>query len=148
MLDLQTISDRIEIADLLTRYTRAIDTGEWDRLDEVFTPDAYIDYTVTGGIEGGFLEVKAWLAEMLPRFPGRHHVLGQSEVAIDGDKAVHILGLLSDGGVHSHQDHIFAMMKMAVERGARIVRVHDVAQTVRFLDVYEAIARSEGGESV
>jgi hypothetical protein len=87
MLDLQTISDRIEIADLLTRYTRAIDTGEWDRLDEVFTADAYIDYTVTGGIEGAFTEVKAWLAEMLPMFPGRHHVLGQSEVAIDGDKA-------------------------------------------------------------
>ena len=39
------ISDRLEIADVLTRYTRAIDAGEWDRLDTVFTPDADIDYT-------------------------------------------------------------------------------------------------------
>ena len=41
----QQISDRLEIEALLTRYTRAIDTGEWDRLDDVFTPDAQIDYT-------------------------------------------------------------------------------------------------------
>ena len=39
-MDLPEISDRTEIADVLTRYTRAIDTGDWDRLDTVFTPDA------------------------------------------------------------------------------------------------------------
>ena len=87
MLDLQTISDRIEIADLLTRYTRAIDTGQWDRLDEVFTPDAQIDYAATGGTVGSFPEVKKWLAEMLPMFPRRQHVLGQSEVELHGDEA-------------------------------------------------------------
>lgn len=87
MLDVQLLSDRIEIADLLTRYTRAIDTGEWDRLDEVFLPDAAIDYTATGGIEGDFPKVKAWLAEVLPMFPRRHHVIGQSEVVVEGDSA-------------------------------------------------------------
>ncbi|HZE34112.1 MAG TPA: nuclear transport factor 2 family protein [Actinoallomurus sp.] len=40
MLDTRQLSDRIEIADLLTTYTRAVDTGEWDLLDAVFTPDA------------------------------------------------------------------------------------------------------------
>ncbi len=44
--------------------------------------------------------------------------------AIEDDKAVHILGLLSPGGVHSHQDQIFAMVKLAVERGAKKVYVH------------------------
>ena len=29
--------------------------------------------------------------------------------AVSAGKAVHILGLLSDGGVHSHQDHLVAM---------------------------------------
>ena len=71
-MDLAEISDRLEIEALLTRYTRAIDTGEWDRLDEVFTPDAQIDYTATGGIAAAYPEVKAWLAEMLPIFPRRH----------------------------------------------------------------------------
>lgn len=44
--------------------------------------------------------------------------------AADNDRAVHILGLLSPGGVHSHEDHIHAMVKLAVERGVRRVYLH------------------------
>jgi len=44
--------------------------------------------------------------------------------AIKAGKAVHIFGLLSPGGVHSHEDHIFAMIKLAVQRGAKQVYVH------------------------
>ncbi|HRD60728.1 MAG TPA: nuclear transport factor 2 family protein [Nocardioides sp.] len=87
-VDLQELSDRAEITDVLVRYTRAIDTGDWDRLDTVFTPDARIDYTESGGIAGGFPEVKPWLAEMLPAFfPLRMHTLGQVEIRLDGDAA-------------------------------------------------------------
>jgi hypothetical protein len=87
MLDARQLSDRIEIADLLTTYTRAVDTGEWDLLDTVFTPDARIDYTATGGIAGLFPEVKPWLAEVLPMFARRQHLIGQSAVTLDGDTA-------------------------------------------------------------
>ncbi|MET0997271.1 MAG: nuclear transport factor 2 family protein [Marmoricola sp.] len=86
-MDLPEISDRLEIEALLTRYTRAIDTGEWDRLDEVFTPDADIDYTASGGIAAPYAEVKPWLAEMLPIFPKRMHTLGQVESHVEGDTA-------------------------------------------------------------
>ena len=34
--------------------------------------------------------------------------------------AVHIMGLLSEGGVHSHQDHIVAMCELALKRGATV----------------------------
>ncbi len=44
--------------------------------------------------------------------------------AVDKDKAVHIFGLLSPGGVHSHEDHIFAMMEMAKNRGATKIYLH------------------------
>ncbi len=44
--------------------------------------------------------------------------------AVANNKAVHILGLLSPGGVHSHEEHILAMMEMAVKRGANRVYVH------------------------
>ncbi len=44
--------------------------------------------------------------------------------AIENDKALHILGLLSDGGVHSHEEHIQAMVRLAVERGAKRVYLH------------------------
>jgi 2,3-bisphosphoglycerate-independent phosphoglycerate mutase len=44
--------------------------------------------------------------------------------AVADDKAVHILGLLSPGGVHSHEEHIHAMARLAVERGAKKVYMH------------------------
>ena len=46
------------------------------------------------------------------------------DLAIGTEKAVHIIGLLSPGGVHSHQDHIHAMAKLAIERGAKAVYLH------------------------
>lgn len=87
-MDLQEISDRLEIEAVLVRYTRAIDTGAWDVLDTVFTPDATIDYTESGGVADSYPAVKAWLAEVLPAFfPRRMHTLGQCEVHVDGDTA-------------------------------------------------------------
>ena len=44
--------------------------------------------------------------------------------AVGAGKAVHILGLLSDGGVHSHQDHIAAMIELAAQRGAEKIYLH------------------------
>lgn len=44
--------------------------------------------------------------------------------AVANNKAVHIFGLLSDGGVHSHETHIHAMVEMAIKRGAEKVYVH------------------------
>ena len=44
--------------------------------------------------------------------------------AIATDKAIHILGLLSSGGVHSHESHIHAMVELAARRGAKKVYVH------------------------
>lgn len=54
-----------------------------------------------------------------------NHTLTQAvDQAVAGDKAVHILGLLSPGGVHSHEEHIQAMAKLAVERGASRLYLH------------------------
>ena len=44
--------------------------------------------------------------------------------AVAAGKAVHILGLLSDGGVHSHQDHLVAMAELAAKRGAQQIYLH------------------------
>jgi len=46
------------------------------------------------------------------------------DLAVGTGKAVHILGLLSPGGVHSHEDHIHAMAELAVKRGANHVYLH------------------------
>ena len=39
-------------------------------------------------------------------------------------EALHFLGLLSDGNVHSHEQHLFAMLRRAGEEGVREIRVH------------------------
>ena len=38
--------------------------------------------------------------------------------------SLHIMGLLSDGGVHSHNTHLYALLKMAKENGVKNVCVH------------------------
>ncbi len=46
------------------------------------------------------------------------------DIAVNSDKAVHIIGLLSPGGVHSHEEHIQAAFKLAAERGAKKLYLH------------------------
>ncbi len=46
------------------------------------------------------------------------------DAAVAGGGAVHFMGLLSDGGVHSHQDHLYALIRMAAARGATRIFVH------------------------
>lgn len=43
---------------------------------------------------------------------------------VGNEGAVHIIGLLSDGGVHAHIDHIKAMVKLALQNSAAQVFVH------------------------
>jgi hypothetical protein len=87
MLTLAEISDRLEIQQLMVDYSTAIDRRRFDDLDRVFTSDAYIDYRATGGVDGRYPEVKAWLADVLPNFPAYSHMLGNLDVRIDGDTA-------------------------------------------------------------
>ena len=86
-LSLQEISDRIEIQDLLVRYTRAIDEKDWALLDRVFTPDAELDYTSAGGIKGSYPEVRKWLETALSVFPTTVHYVTNSEIHLEGDTA-------------------------------------------------------------
>jgi len=44
--------------------------------------------------------------------------------AVKDGKAVHVMGLLSSGGVHSHEDHILAMLKLAAQRGVKKLYLH------------------------
>ncbi|MGE2712525.1 nuclear transport factor 2 family protein [Mycolicibacterium litorale] len=87
MLSLAEISDRLEIQQLMVDYSSAIDQRRFDDLDRVFTPDAYIDYRATGGVDGRYPEVKKWLAEVLPNFPAYSHLVGNFDVKVSGDSA-------------------------------------------------------------
>ena len=53
-----------------------------------------------------------------------NQILNEALRKAGGGKAVHVLGLLSPGGVHSHQDHIFALIKLAGDCGVDNIYVH------------------------
>ena len=46
------------------------------------------------------------------------------DAAVAGGNAVHVMGLLSPGGVHSHEKHLFAAIQMAAQRGASKIFLH------------------------
>ncbi|MEA7931725.1 hypothetical protein ONJ16_27620, partial [Salmonella enterica subsp. enterica serovar Montevideo] len=58
---------------------------------------------------------RAYTYQPIYQTDGRLMAVDQAKNA---GKAVHIMGLLSAGGVHSHEDHIMAMVELAAERGA------------------------------
>ena len=60
--------------------------------------------------DGDFFRNEAYLAAM--------------NACKDKGTALHVFGLLSDGGVHSHISHIFALLDMAKEQGLKRVYVH------------------------
>lgn len=87
MLSLQEISDRLEIQQLMTDYSTAIDRKRFDDLDVIFTPDAFIDYTALGGISGRYPEVREWLKGVMVQFPHSLHMITNMSIKVDGDKA-------------------------------------------------------------
>jgi 2,3-bisphosphoglycerate-independent phosphoglycerate mutase len=46
------------------------------------------------------------------------------DATIQKEGAIHIMGLVSPGGVHSHVNHILAMIELAAERGAESIYIH------------------------
>ncbi|HEU4665233.1 MAG TPA: 2,3-bisphosphoglycerate-independent phosphoglycerate mutase [Dokdonella sp.] len=65
-------------------------------------------------------------------------LVGACDAARLGGGTLHVLGLLSPGGVHSHERHIFAMLDLAARRGVARVAVH------AFLDGRDTPPRSAG----
>jgi hypothetical protein len=87
MLSLQELSDRFEIQELMSRYSNAIDSRDFDRLDSVFTPDAYIDYRALGGIDGRYPLIRDWLGPALAHFPHYFHLVSNIEITLAEDTA-------------------------------------------------------------
>lgn len=72
----------------------------------------YQDFTkITKAIEDGSFVENSVLTEAI-------------DAAVSNGKTVHIMGLLSDGGVHSHQEQLHAAVKLANSRGAKQTYLH------------------------
>jgi hypothetical protein len=82
------LSDREQIIDVITNYTRAIDTGDWDRLRSVFLPDAKLDYEGFGGTvepfdDAGVRFYQDWKGYV----EVAQHLIVNHSIEVDGDDA-------------------------------------------------------------
>ncbi len=57
-------------------------------------------------------------------FAGNNAILGAINHAKETDGALHVMGLMSDGGVHSHMDHIKATLALAASNGLKKIYLH------------------------
>lgn len=85
-MDVQAVSDTLEIHDVLYNYAWACDNRDWELLRSVFTDDARLDYSSAGGPAGGPDETCAWLEESLSQIQ-IEHVVSNIQVRLDGDRA-------------------------------------------------------------
>ncbi|MGX0673359.1 2,3-bisphosphoglycerate-independent phosphoglycerate mutase [Staphylococcus hominis] len=76
-----------------------------------------------------------------------NEVLGKAAQHVkDYDSALHVFGLLSDGGVHSHYKHLFALLELAKQKGLDKVYVHafldgrdvDQKSAIKYIEETEA----------
>ncbi len=121
----------------------AANSPVWDRLwaeyphtlvsgsgEDVGLPDGQMGNSEVGHMNMGAGRVvyqdftRISLAVQDGSFASNPTLTGAVRQANQRQGAVHILGLLSPGGVHSHEDHLLAMIDLAVAEGARAVYVH------------------------
>jgi hypothetical protein len=86
-MSLQEIADRLEIQDLLVRDSCAVDDRDWDACRGVFTADAVIDDTVTGGIRSGVEEHVAYMTKALSKILISQHAVSTVLIDIKNDEA-------------------------------------------------------------
>lgn len=92
-VDLATVMDRLAVDDIVTDYAIAVGDADWESYRALFTGDGRADHRGAGGIEGTAAEVAARLAEAVPRFPARQHLVVNRRVRIQdlggysGDRA-------------------------------------------------------------
>lgn len=121
----------------------AADTPIWDELwqnsphtlisgsgEDVGLPDQQMGNSEVGHLNLGsgrvvyqdFSRISKAIKE--GEFQQNEVILEAIDKAVADDKAVHIMGLLSDGGVHSHIDHIKAALALAESKGAQKLYLH------------------------
>lgn len=66
-------ADRLEIHELITRYTHILDNRLWDDLDKIFLPDSVVDSGPTLGVFNGIEEIARFWFDYT--HPDGHHAL-------------------------------------------------------------------------
>ena len=79
--------DKIAIQEVMYRYALMVDNHRWHMMDDIFAPDATVDYVSSGGQKGPYKETLAWLERALKSFPLNLHFVTNPLIELDGDTA-------------------------------------------------------------
>ena len=121
-LSLQEISDRLEIQDLLYEYADIIDKQEFDRLRDIFSEDAHIDYSAFGGAAGNREEVIKFLNEaMVDVFSDTQHLNANIQIRVEGDNATGRVMCFNPMGMNmpDNSTHVFMLGLWYVDKYVR-----------------------------
>jgi SnoaL-like domain len=77
-------ADVLAIRDLAIAYAFAVDDRDWTRWKSLFTSDAHIDYSRSGGITGPLEQVAAWLPDAMSVFAWSLHSILTHEIRFTG----------------------------------------------------------------
>lgn len=83
-IDITTLISERNIRDTITRVARGEDRRNEALLRGAYWPDATIDF---GVMQGGFDDYLTWCVPGSPAIPVTQHMLGQSLIKVDGNKA-------------------------------------------------------------
>ena len=93
-MDPQELSDRLEIRELLDRYSHSVDFMDWELLETVFTVDATVDYTALADYFGdrphfarGFDAIRQLYEIIIPPTYGTFHFMTNHLIVLSGDEA-------------------------------------------------------------
>jgi 2,3-bisphosphoglycerate-independent phosphoglycerate mutase len=115
------------VSSLYTKYpnTTLVTCGE-----EVGLPDGQMGNSEVGHLNLGAGRVvyqelqRINVAIRTGEFAANSVLLDAIDHAKANNKTLHLLGLLSDGGVHSHIEHLKALTSLCAEKGLKDVRIH------------------------
>ena len=117
------LADRVAIGDLLDDYAHGIDTRNFDLVASLFTRDAHLDYTSSGGPAAGRDEVIGWLRASLPAVTVTQHLLTNRRIRVSGSSATvrtELLNPLLFAGVNGTE-----LMLLGGRYDDRVVRTPD-----------------------
>ena len=113
--DIQVCVDRMDILQLFAKYCHIVDDCTFDKLPEVFTEDAVLDYTSLGDtvqgrrtrMEGVREFIDFLTATMAGMGPGLTHIMTNHMIEVHGDEADivshnHVLNIPQGGHYTSH----------------------------------------------
>tara|TARA_B110000444_G_scaffold254861_2_gene288099 strand:- start:7 stop:453 length:447 start_codon:yes stop_codon:yes gene_type:complete len=79
--------DKLAIQEIMYSYALMVDNHRWYMMDNIFAPEAIVDYVSSGGQKGPYKETMAWLERALKAWPLNLHFITNPIINIKGDTA-------------------------------------------------------------